>query len=57
MRSGDHKPGFRIGLDIKDLMNAQDTGHQGGAPLPLSAHVLQMLRQGGFGQPDHSALR
>ena len=52
MLSGDFKPGFRIDLHIKDLMNALDTGYQTGTPLPLSAQVMQMfqtLHQDGFG--------
>ncbi len=59
MLSGNFKPGFKIDLHIKDLMNALDTGYQTGAPLPLSALVMQMLQtlhQDGFGQSDHSTL-
>lgn len=53
------KPGFKIDLHIKDLANALETGHQVGAPLPLTAEVMEMLntlRAGGFGQEDHSAI-
>lgn len=52
-------PGFRIDLHIKDLLNALDTGHGVGSPLPLTAAVMEMmqtLRADGFGQDDHSAL-
>ena len=37
------KPGFRINLHIKDLLNALDTSHGVGAPLPLTAAVLEMM--------------
>ena len=52
-------PGFRIDLHIKDLGNALETGHAVGAPLPLTAAVMEMmqtLRAGGCGGDDHSAL-
>lgn len=57
--SGNFKPGFKIDLHIKDLQNALDTGHDVGAPLPLTAYameILQTLRADGFGQDDHSAI-
>jgi len=53
------KPGFRIDLHIKDLANALDTSHDIGAPLPLTAAVMEMmqaLRNDGQGTADHSAL-
>jgi len=53
------KPGFRIELHIKDLMNALDTAHSLGVPLPLSAQVLeflQALRTGGHAREDHGGL-
>lgn len=56
---GNYKPGFKIDLHIKDLANAIDTGHAAGAPLPLTACVMEMmqtLRADGFGQDDHDAL-
>ena len=52
-------PGFRINLHIKDLANALDTGHEVGAPLLLTASVmeiLQALRMDGLGDCDHGAL-
>lgn len=52
-------PGFRINLHIKDLANALDTAHEIGAPLPLTASVMEMLqalRVDGLGDADHSAL-
>jgi len=59
MIKGNFKPGFRIALHIKDLANALDTGHEVGAPLPLTAQLMEMmqtLRADGFDQDDHSAL-
>lgn len=37
------KPGFRIALHIKDLVNVMDTSHGVGAPLPLTAAALEMF--------------
>lgn len=59
MLSGNYKPGFKIDLHIKDLNNALETGHGTGAPLPLTATVMEMLqtlRADGCGQEDHSAI-
>lgn len=56
---GNFKPGFKIDLHIKDLNNALDTGYQTGAPLLLTASVMQMLQQlkaAGEGQSDHAAI-
>jgi len=53
------KPGFRIELHIKDLMNALDTAHGIGVPIPLTGHVLEMmqaLKVDGRAAEDHSAL-
>jgi 2-hydroxy-3-oxopropionate reductase len=52
-------PGFRINLHIKDLANALDTAHEVGAPLPLTASVMeimQALKVDGLGDSDHGAL-
>ncbi|MFA5853122.1 MAG: 2-hydroxy-3-oxopropionate reductase [Spirochaetales bacterium] len=52
-------PGFRINLHIKDLANALDTAHEVGAPLPLTASVmeiLQTLKVDGMGDLDHGAI-
>ena len=52
-------PGFRINLHIKDLVNALDTSHGVGAPLPLTAAVLEMLtalQADGHEGEDHSGL-
>lgn len=57
--AGDFKPGFKIDLHIKDLDNALETGHKVGAPLPMTAAVMEMLqnlRADGCGQEDHSAI-
>lgn len=59
MLEGNFKPGFKIDLHIKDLNNAIETGHAVGAPLPLTAAVMEMLqtlRADGRGQEDHSSL-
>ncbi len=53
------KPGFRIELHIKDLMNAMDTAHSIGVPLPLTGQVLEMLQAlkvDGKAKNDHSGL-
>jgi 2-hydroxy-3-oxopropionate reductase len=52
-------PGFRINLHIKDLANALDTSHEVGAPLPLTASVmeiLQTLKHDDLGDADHGAI-
>jgi 2-hydroxy-3-oxopropionate reductase len=52
-------PGFRISLHIKDLNNALETGHQFGAPLPLTASVMeimQALKIDDLDDCDHGAL-
>jgi 2-hydroxy-3-oxopropionate reductase len=56
---GNFKPGFKIDLHIKDLSNALDTGHSVGAPMPMTAMMMEMmqtLRADGCGQNDHSGL-
>jgi 2-hydroxy-3-oxopropionate reductase len=59
MLAHDFKPGFRINLHIKDLLNALDTSHEVSAPLPLTAAVLEMLtavKADGHEGDDHSGL-
>jgi 2-hydroxy-3-oxopropionate reductase len=59
MMDRNFKPGFRIDLHIKDLTNALDTSHEVGAPLPLSAQVMeimQAIKQDGCGIEDHSSI-
>ena len=56
---GNFKPGFRIELHIKDLLNALDTAHALGVPVPLSANVLetmQALKVDGKNGDDHGGL-
>ncbi len=53
------KPGFRIELHIKDLMNALDTAHEIGVPIPLTSQVMeimQALKVDGKTKDDHSVL-
>lgn len=52
-------PGFRIRLHIKDLANALAAGHEVGAPLPLTAAVMefmQSLKVEGLGEADHGSI-
>jgi len=59
MLAGNFKPGFRIELHIKDLLNVMDTAHEVGSPAPLTAQVLEMmewLKAGGKQTNDHSGL-
>jgi 2-hydroxy-3-oxopropionate reductase len=59
MLAHDFTPGFRIDLHVKDLLNALDTSHDVGVPLPLTAAVLEMmtaLKAAGHGRDDHSGL-
>ncbi len=53
------EPGGRINTHIKDLKNVLETGHEVGAPLPLTASVMEMmqaLKTAGLGNADHGAL-
>lgn len=53
------KPGFRIELHIKDLMNAMDTAHDVGVPVPLTSQILetmQALKVDGKAGLDHSGI-
>jgi 2-hydroxy-3-oxopropionate reductase len=59
MLEHDFKPGFRVNLHMKDLVNALDTSHEVGVPLPLTAAVLEMLtalKADGHEGEDHSGL-
>ena len=52
-------PGFRINLHIKDLNNVLETSHAVGAPLQLTASVMeimQSLKVDGLGDTDHGSL-
>jgi 2-hydroxy-3-oxopropionate reductase len=56
---GNFNPGFRIELHIKDLMNALDTAHEIGVPVPLTSQVMEMmqaLRVDGHAKDDHGGI-
>jgi 2-hydroxy-3-oxopropionate reductase len=56
---GNFKPGFRIELHIKDLMNVMDTAKELGAPAHLTSQVLeimQALKAEGKGENDHGGI-
>ncbi|MCK5155090.1 MAG: 2-hydroxy-3-oxopropionate reductase [Spirochaetales bacterium] len=56
---GNFKPGFRIELHIKDLMNALDTAHELGVPIPLTSNVMetmQALKVDGHAKDDHGGI-
>ena len=53
------KPGFRIDLHIKDLNNVLETSRGVGAPLPLTAQLMEMMQAiklDGCGVEDHSSI-
>lgn len=53
------KPGFKIDLHIKDLNNVLETAHGVGAPLPLTAQVMEIMQSvklDGCGTEDHASL-
>lgn len=57
--NGNFKPGFRIELHIKDLMNVIDTANGIDAPVILTQKVLEMmksLRDEGKAKDDHGGL-
>lgn len=57
MLAGNYKPGFRIDLHIKDLNNALNASHAIHMPVPMTAHmmeVMQELKNHGEGGNDHS---
>ena len=59
MIENNFKPGFKIDLHIKDLVNAMETGKEIGSPMPMTQDVLnvmQALSADGEGQSDHSAI-
>jgi 2-hydroxy-3-oxopropionate reductase len=52
-------PGFRIDLHIKDLNNVLETSHNVGAPVPLTAQLMEMMQAiklDGAGVEDHSSI-
>jgi 2-hydroxy-3-oxopropionate reductase len=57
--NGNFKPGFRIELHIKDLINALDTAKELEAPAVLSRQVLKImkvLQAEGKGKNDHGGI-
>ena len=59
MLARNFKPGFRIELHIKDLLNAMDTAHENNVPVPLTASVLEILQSlkvAGSSAEDHGAI-
>ncbi len=59
MIAGDDAPGFKLDLHIKDLNNVMDCAHAVGAPIPMTAQVMELmqwLHQQGKGDADHSAI-
>ena len=59
MLANSFEPGFKIDLHIKDLDNAVNAAGTVGAPLPLTAVVMEMLQYlhaNQMGEWDHSAL-
>jgi 2-hydroxy-3-oxopropionate reductase len=56
---GNFKPGFRIELHIKDLMNALDTAKELDVPIVLSGKVMeimQALKKDGKAKDDHGGI-
>lgn len=56
---GNFKPGFRIELHIKDMLNVLETAHEVGVPIPLSSQILeimQALKVDGKAQDDHGGI-
>ncbi len=56
---GDFKPAFRIELHIKDLMNALDTAHELGVPVPPSSQVMEIVQAlwvDGHAADDHGGI-
>ena len=53
------KPGFRIDLHVKDLSNVLETSREVGAPLPLTAQLMEMMQSiklDGCGVEDHASI-
>ncbi len=45
MLSGNYKPGFRIDLHIKDLSNALNASHAINMPVPMTAHMMEVMQE------------
>ncbi|MBG0858589.1 MAG: 2-hydroxy-3-oxopropionate reductase [Bacteroidales bacterium] len=57
--NGNFKPGFRIELHIKDLMNVMETARELDVPVSLTDQVLEMmktLQRSGKGKDDHCSI-
>ena len=57
--AGDFRPGFRIELHIKDMMNVMETAHELAVPVPLSGQILefmQALKADGKSKDDHGGI-
>jgi 2-hydroxy-3-oxopropionate reductase len=56
---GNFKPGFRIELHMKDMMNALDTAREMGVPVFLSSQVMEImksLKADGKAKDDHGGI-
>ena len=42
---GNYKPGFRIDLHIKDLNNALNASHAINMPVPMTAHMMEVMQE------------
>ena len=45
MLAGNYKPGFRIELHIKDLNNALNASHAINMPVPMTAHMMEVMQE------------
>lgn len=45
MLAGNYKPGFRINLHIKDLTNALNAAHAINMPVPMTAHMMEVMQE------------
>lgn len=45
MLSGNYEPGFRIKLHIKDLTNALNAAHAINMPVPMTAHMMEVMQE------------
>ena len=45
MLAGNYKPGFRIDLHIKDLNNALNASHAINMPVPMTAHLMEVMQE------------
>ena len=53
MLSGNYNPGFRIDLHIKDLTNALNASHAINMPVPMTAHMMEVMQE--LKKRDHVA--